>query len=151
MVSGFYKKLFNDDMFTPLKFYGGFPKIKENDLEQLAGCFSDVEIQRAIKSMGAFKASGSNGFQPIFYHTQWEVVVKTLCKTLEDIFKDSRKMEGRKGRTTPSLNERFLFLHNIKTVKLSNWGETKKMYWKSILKGFREFTTFFLIIFISLQ
>lgn len=51
------------------------------------------EIHRAIRCMGGFKAPGPNGFQAIFYQTQWNIVGGDFCNLIMDIFNDPRRVE----------------------------------------------------------
>lgn len=47
--------------------YAGFEKLSREEKVELSKPFTGVEVERAIKSMGKFKAPGPDGFQPIFY------------------------------------------------------------------------------------
>lgn len=40
----------------------------------MASPFSSVEIERALKQMGATKAPGPDGLPPIFYQKYWAVI-----------------------------------------------------------------------------
>lgn len=42
--------------------------------------------------MGTYKAPGINGFQAIFYKSQWDVVGESLCNLIRSIFYDPSKI-----------------------------------------------------------
>lgn len=67
----YYKSLFQDDgVYTPLSIRGTLPKLSEVDVGDLSCGIDLEEIWTVVKSMGAFKALGPNGFQVVFYHSQ---------------------------------------------------------------------------------
>lgn len=62
-----------------------FPPLEDSDTQMLDGQFSIEEITSAVKSIGAFKAPGPDGFQAIFYHTQWPIIGEDFCKMIQDM------------------------------------------------------------------
>ena len=46
----------------------------------------DEEIRDIIFSMKPLKALGIDGLHAIFYQSQWEVVGKSVCKQIKDVF-----------------------------------------------------------------
>ncbi|KAL8143722.1 hypothetical protein V2J09_016754 [Rumex salicifolius] len=65
----FYKNLYAPVLLEELSPMnrGGFPRLSHANLLHLNLPFEAAEIERAISDMGALKASGIDGFQPIFY------------------------------------------------------------------------------------
>ncbi|KAL8141078.1 hypothetical protein V2J09_007099 [Rumex salicifolius] len=58
---------------------GGFSSISHADLLSLMAPFSDDEIWLTVKQMGALKALGIDGFQPVFYHKCWSTIGPSVC------------------------------------------------------------------------
>lgn len=50
--------------------------------------FSFLEVEKAIRSMGSFKAPGIDGYQPVFYHKYWEVVGTPVHKFSHSILRN---------------------------------------------------------------
>ena len=55
-----------------------FPELSSRDWNSLARPFSKLEIDEVIKTMGALKAPGPDGFQALFYQKNWEIVAKNV-------------------------------------------------------------------------
>lgn len=53
--------------------------------ETLISLFSVEEITTATMQMGCLKASGSNGFQGIFYHLYWDIIVEDVNELIGDM------------------------------------------------------------------
>ncbi|GLT36920.1 hypothetical protein SLA2020_112660 [Shorea laevis] len=49
---------------------------------------TDKKVKVAIFSMDAYKALGSDGFQPIFFQENWDVVGPSVCHLIKNAFKD---------------------------------------------------------------
>lgn len=62
-------------------------------LDALGAMVTREEIYRAIRCMGGFKALGPDGFQAIFYKSQWNIVGDDLCRLIVDIFNEPSRVE----------------------------------------------------------
>lgn len=49
---------------------------------------TEEEIHRAIKNMGPFKAPGVDGFQAIFFQSQWKIMGKDFCSMIKGMFQE---------------------------------------------------------------
>lgn len=54
--------------------WGRFARLTGEDQRELNRHFTALEVESAVRSICAFKAPGPDGFQPIFYHKNWDVV-----------------------------------------------------------------------------
>ncbi|KAL8128488.1 hypothetical protein V2J09_017643 [Rumex salicifolius] len=89
MVVDFYKQLYtlpSTNMINAPLPHGGFPRIDSGDLLALLRPFSDDEIWNGVKGMGAHKAPGIDGFQPVFYHKCWVVVRESVTSFIRNFF-----------------------------------------------------------------
>ncbi|PNX98271.1 RNA-directed DNA polymerase, partial [Trifolium pratense] len=67
---------------------GCFPRLSQDDINQIETLPLDCEIKEAIFSMGPLKSPGPDGLHPIFFQTQWSIVGASVCKVVRDIFAD---------------------------------------------------------------
>nr|KYP52894.1 LINE-1 reverse transcriptase isogeny [Cajanus cajan] len=114
LVTNFYKNLFEDPgVFTPFCLSGTFPELSSEDKKSLVDTFSDIEIMEAIQRMGGLKAPGPDGFQAIFYQTQWQTVGKSLCNLIRSIQEEPSKIA--------EINHTFITLipkvDNVESIK----------------------------------
>lgn len=85
---------FFQDLYTttgdllPLQTRTSFPRLPISDLEELERPFLDIEIKDAVFAMDPLKALGSDGLQPIFFHSQWDVVGPLVCELIRTIYND---------------------------------------------------------------
>lgn len=94
MVTSYYKDLFRDISGTiPFCLRGAFPNIFDESLRLLDSGVTFQEIYQMIMNMGAFKAPGPDGFQAVFYQSQWETVGEAFCKLIMDIFENHTKVK----------------------------------------------------------
>lgn len=81
----YYKRLYSMidvDESVPNLPHEGFARLSYEELTDLNRPFSGLEVEQSIKSMGKFKSPGPDGFQPVFYQENWDVVgdsVKRSC------------------------------------------------------------------------
>nr|KYP53454.1 Retrovirus-related Pol polyprotein LINE-1 [Cajanus cajan] len=93
LVTDFYKNLFHDSgKYIPYCLTSAFPSLTAQELEDIAQPFSDMEIHGALKRMGGLKAPGPDGFQAIFYQSQWNTVGKSLCRFIHACEQEPRKI-----------------------------------------------------------
>ena len=105
MVLSFWRKLFQDD--RELRSHGPlprdyFPEISANDRDKLARPFSPCEVYAALKDMQPFKASGPDGFQPVFYQRFWNLVQPNVTQLASDVLSGCSFPDG--------LNDAYLVL-----------------------------------------
>ncbi|KAK4286586.1 hypothetical protein QN277_003122 [Acacia crassicarpa] len=88
MVVKHFKRLFQDDLHHQVKLRteSNFPSIEVTRLEDIAKTPTDKEILEAIKRMGPYKAPGVDGFPPIFFQKNWEVVGADMCAFVKSAF-----------------------------------------------------------------
>lgn len=103
-VLSYFTNLFRDDQELidselPINIFPEFPlSIWEN----LTRPFTRCEIEMVVMSMGSMKASGSDGFQALFYQKNWKTVA-------DSVYEMALLSLDRKG-LQPSLNETFIVL-----------------------------------------
>jgi len=56
-----------------------FPKLPNIDMDTLHAPVTNKEIRQVLFSMRNYKALGVDGFQVVFYKSQWEVVGVSFC------------------------------------------------------------------------
>jgi hypothetical protein len=89
MAREFYQKLFwqdQEETREDIRLEGNFPIIDQNHINQLEAPILDDEIKAAIFGMKPYKAPGPDGYQPIFYQSQWHVIGQSVCRYVRDIF-----------------------------------------------------------------
>lgn len=65
----------NDLSLIDLGFKDGrYTRLIIEETEHLSRPFIEEEVLNAVKSMGKYKASGPDGFQPVFYQQCWDTV-----------------------------------------------------------------------------
>lgn len=62
-----------------------FKRIASCELNVLEGMFNDAEIKNAIFRIGSLKAPGSDGLQPIFFQSQWEIIGPSVFDLVKKI------------------------------------------------------------------
>nr|KYP30980.1 Retrovirus-related Pol polyprotein LINE-1 [Cajanus cajan] len=93
MATTFYKNLFAaDGKVEKFCLSKSYPQLSNHDQQFFEVPFSDQEIFEAMKRIGSLKAPGPDGFQAIFYQSQWEIVGPSLCKLIHDIQEDPSKV-----------------------------------------------------------
>lgn len=89
----YYSNLFFvHDTAPSFHMQNSFPTLEEHTLRHLARDVIDEEIFSIVKSFGAFKAPGLDGFHAIFYHSQWQLIGQSFCELIRNIFDDPRKV-----------------------------------------------------------
>lgn len=70
-MTNYFKDLFaKHDHLIPYNLTGQFPMLNPQTLDDLNKDISDEEIRKTVRSIGAYKAPGPDGYQAIFYHSQ---------------------------------------------------------------------------------
>lgn len=85
----YYRKLYSTDDI-PLDVEAlpreGFVNLSHDELRSLNKTFTGAEVEVAVKSMGKYKAPGSDGFQPIFYQDCWTEVGESVVRFVVEFF-----------------------------------------------------------------
>lgn len=85
-ATNYFKELFSDMGFSMTEdLQDSFPALEDADMLDISRPISNEEIQNTIKSFGAFKAPGPDGFQAIFYQSQWSIIEKSFCNLIHRI------------------------------------------------------------------
>lgn len=96
LAINYFKDLFStNEPFTPYNIAGHFPSLETSTLEDLNRDISDEEIFRMVKDIGAYKARGLDGYQAVFFHTQWNIIGSSFCKMIKAM---CRNPQGRLKR-----------------------------------------------------
>ncbi|KAL8138450.1 hypothetical protein V2J09_004451 [Rumex salicifolius] len=100
--------------------------------------FNPKENETAVRDMAAFKASGTDGFQPVFFQQLWANVGPSLVSMVLDFFKTCR--------LPPDTNETLLVLITKinKPSKIEQFRPINllNVYYKTITKGQRKSASF---------
>jgi hypothetical protein len=95
LMVNFYKNLYSSSHITDIDFptYQSFPTIKEDDLNLLKSEITIEETKHALFSMGNLKSPGPDGFHPVFFKSQWDIVGTALHKLVVNCFIDPNHIE----------------------------------------------------------
>lgn len=76
----YFHNLFKDEHLNNINgsILHNFPRWDDADIAHITKEFSLLDIQQDIFQMGAFKASDSDGYQPIFYQQLWGTIGEIL-------------------------------------------------------------------------
>lgn len=72
----------------PLHSVVSYPPIDSNTLQGLGAPVTLDEVKRALFSMGNYKSPGPDGFHPIFFKSQWEVVGPSIYNFVQQTFEN---------------------------------------------------------------
>lgn len=94
MATEFYKNLFSKegDSHHREHFFSKFPTIDEGIKNQLLRTVTDEEVKRALFDMKPFKAPGPDGFQPMFFQSQWQLVGDDVCNFIRKAFEGRQNL-----------------------------------------------------------
>ncbi|XP_028778230.1 uncharacterized protein LOC114734750 [Neltuma alba] len=86
-VVKYFKKLYTTDGCEQnyLKTATCFPEVTDA-LNDLCAIPSYKEVKNALFSIGPYKAPGEDGFSPIFFQANWQLVGPDLCKFVKGVF-----------------------------------------------------------------
>lgn len=94
VATEYFKDLFFiNEPSIPYILEGHFPALDSISLGDLDRNINDEEIHRTVKNIGAFKAPGPDGYQAIFYHSQWKLIGLSFCKMIMDIWENLEKLK----------------------------------------------------------
>ena len=89
MAREYFQKLFSfeqEEIQESRSLEGYFPEIDPNFMANLVNPVLEEEIKVAIFGMKPYKAPGPDGYQPIFYQSQWQKVGQSVCRYVRDVF-----------------------------------------------------------------
>lgn len=88
MVVDFYKNLYSSSGLSVCTFqtHISFPTLLDKDISNLRSAISFEETKRALFSMKNLKAPGPNGYHPLFFKSQWNIVGPSLHNFVTDCF-----------------------------------------------------------------
>lgn len=93
LATGYFRNLFSmHDTAIPFHMQNSFPILDDAMVRNLAKDVTDEENFQIVKSFGAFKAPNPDGFQTIFYHSQWQLVGASFCEMIKKIFEEPRRV-----------------------------------------------------------
>lgn len=93
MVTNYFKTLFAEQgNREPTCIMAAFPPLHEEDRVDINKVVTRSEIFNVINHMGAFKAPGMDGFQAVFFQSQWPIIGDSLCNMVFDIFREPSKV-----------------------------------------------------------
>lgn len=99
LVCDFYKNLYVAESNTNMgDFEILFPTLTESERYALNREVNDGEIYNAMFQLGAQKAPGIDGFSPVFFQYNWDVVGKAVLSFVTDTFR-SKKFPADMNRT----------------------------------------------------
>lgn len=62
------------------------PTLSEDQKVALTLPFTDEEIKTAVFSMKPYKSLGPDGYPPMFFQKQWDMVGADVCKSVKSFF-----------------------------------------------------------------
>lgn len=71
-----------------------FPDVADSDWASIQKPIEMEEVWQAVKSMGAYKAPGIDGFQPVFYQKCWNVVGRSMKEEVSSFFNTQKLYSG---------------------------------------------------------
>lgn len=62
-----------------------FPELSSTNWAALCKPFTHIEIEEVVKSLGALRAPGPDGFQALFFQKNWDLVKDSVIKTVMSV------------------------------------------------------------------
>lgn len=90
LVEQFYQGLYSSSLQVSSFFECevGFPEIHNEDLIMLDSPVSIDEVRSALFSMGNYKSPGPDGFHPLFFKSQWDVLGTSIFQFVQRVFQN---------------------------------------------------------------
>lgn len=88
LVVQFYSKLYwsSNPSFTYLQTSSGFQGIDHHEFLVLNNSVTLKETRQAVFSMGSYKSPGPDGYHPIFFKSQWDIVGPSAFEFVQKVF-----------------------------------------------------------------
>ncbi|KAH1083255.1 hypothetical protein J1N35_023016 [Gossypium stocksii] len=64
----------------------GFPILNSSKISLLEANVTDEEIKRALFDMEPLKVPGSDGYQSLFFQSQWDALGRDVCHWVKEVF-----------------------------------------------------------------
>ncbi|KAG7579199.1 hypothetical protein ISN45_Aa03g033600 [Arabidopsis thaliana x Arabidopsis arenosa] len=105
LANSYYQKLYSMEdvsQTVPALSHNGFLRLTREEKVKLSNLIVASEIEIAMRSMGAFKSPGPDGYQPVFYQKSWDIVGESVTHFVLQFFES--------GVLPPGLNDVLLVL-----------------------------------------
>lgn len=79
-------------MVSSLSITNTFPTLSNVDLGVLEGVFTDLEIKEAVFWIGPLNAPRPDGLQPIFFHSLWDIISRSVCDLVKEVYDHPEKI-----------------------------------------------------------
>ncbi|GLT60154.1 hypothetical protein SLA2020_329350 [Shorea laevis] len=90
LVVNFFKTLYSssEQVLDPMTVMNSpqYGRLSAEQYQQLIIPICDEEIQKSIFSMDPYKAPGDDGFQPIFFQANWDIIGASVCSFIKTAF-----------------------------------------------------------------
>lgn len=94
LATKYFKNLFTSEgNVSPYVHSGLFPALEAHKVAVLSNTVTDEEIGNVIRSIGAYKAPGPDGYQAVFYQSQWRTIGPSLCRMIKDMWDSPWKIK----------------------------------------------------------
>lgn len=88
LVRDFSKDLYKAESDHSLRHFEIlFPQLSDLEKDMLNCQVTEVEIYNAVKQMGPYKSPGPDGFSPIFFQKNWDIVGGSVIKFVKEAFR----------------------------------------------------------------
>lgn len=88
LVTEFYKKLYTGEPGAcDTEYTYHLPKLSQAKVDILNRPVTEVEIVHAVNQMGANKSPGPDGFSPIFFQQNWDIVGQSVIRFVLETFR----------------------------------------------------------------
>lgn len=95
-VINFYNRLYSSsgNLGNAFQTQSSFPTILDNDIAALRGEVSFEETKKALFIMQNLKAPGPDGYHPLFFKSQWNIVGTSLYNFVKGCFKQPSRISN---------------------------------------------------------
>lgn len=91
LVTRFYRELYQDsDVDPPVNMNLTYPELTIAEKDMLNRPINENEIYSTVSQPGAYKSPGHDGFLPIFYQRNWDIVGQAVVRFISNAFHERR-------------------------------------------------------------